>query len=264
MNDVLGSSQSDPISSGYQFRWFSDGSLSSKSFPIRELFDALGNSPIGIAICNRRLRFVAVNRKLAEINNIPPDEHPGRCVHEIVGSLASTVKARLEQVFSTGQPLYNAELIGRLGASPYLRHWLENYFPIRDDRGRVMQVGVLLISFPGLRPRAEPNPALSVSTALAAWHSSLLIRTAEQVNVSQAHGASNVDQRQSQTLTARETDVLRLLAIGASSKEASARLAISVKTVETYRGRLMLKLHATSVAHLVHYAIRHRFVDIQK
>jgi DNA-binding CsgD family transcriptional regulator len=247
----------------HQSLWFAPGSFPSTSFPVQQLFDALRNFPIGIAICDRRLYFSAVNAKLAEINNIPLEEHPGRPVQDFVGSLASTVAARLEQVFRARQPLHNAELIGRLGANPDLGHWLENYFPILDDRQRVAQVGVFLISFPAAQLHSGPNRTLPGSTVLTGWQSSLLASTSEQENVSKAHYASNGDQCQRQALTARETDVLRLLANGASSKEVSAILAISVKTVETYRARLMLKLHATSVAHLVHYAIRHQVVDLQ-
>jgi DNA-binding CsgD family transcriptional regulator len=263
MREALGSGLLDSVTSSLQSRWCATGSFSSTSFPIRQLFDALGNSPIGIAICDRSLHFAAVNHKLAEINNIPPEEHPGRCVHEVVGSLASTVVARLEQVLRTRQPLHNAELIGRLGANPDFGHWLENYFPILDDRHRVVQVGVFLISSAGVRPRSDPNRALPGSTVLTGWQTSRVVSTDEQVAVSKSRFPLNADQYQGQTLTGRETDVLRLLANGASSKEASTILAISVKTVETYRARLMLKLHATSVAHLVHYAIRHHVVDLQ-
>ena len=43
-------------------------------------------------------------------------------------------------------------------------------------------------------------------------------------------------------LSERETDVLRMIAGGHSNKEISARLNISVKTVETYKARAMEKL----------------------
>jgi DNA-binding CsgD family transcriptional regulator/PAS domain-containing protein len=243
-------------------RWFACGSFLSASFPIGQLFDALGNSPIGIAICDKRLRFVAVNRKLAEINAIPPDEHPGRFVQEFVGTLASTVEARLQQVFRTKQPLCNAELVGHLGANPCSGHWLENYFPILDAFGRVRQVGVFVIPLLGLRPHSGPDRALAASTTPTGCQPSLSVVAIEQSNESKSHYQWGGGNYQYKTLTPRETDILRLLAEGASSKEASARLAISIKTVDTYKGRLMLKLHATSVAHLVHYAISHHVIGL--
>jgi DNA-binding NarL/FixJ family response regulator len=57
-------------------------------------------------------------------------------------------------------------------------------------------------------------------------------------------------------LTTREREVLCLLARGRRAKEVAADLGISVKTVETYRSRLMHKLRIDNLAGLVKFAIR--------
>ena len=57
-------------------------------------------------------------------------------------------------------------------------------------------------------------------------------------------------------LTAREREVLQLLAEGRSTKEIAASLSVSVKTVETHRQQIMSKLNIHSVAELIKYAIR--------
>ncbi len=57
-------------------------------------------------------------------------------------------------------------------------------------------------------------------------------------------------------LSERETQVLRLVAWGSSNKEIAAKLSISVKTVETYKVRLMAKLNVTSRVEMVRYALR--------
>jgi DNA-binding NarL/FixJ family response regulator len=57
-------------------------------------------------------------------------------------------------------------------------------------------------------------------------------------------------------LTAREIEIVRLLADGKSNKEVSTMLGISVKTVETHRAVIMRKLGITSIVKLVHFAIR--------
>jgi len=57
-------------------------------------------------------------------------------------------------------------------------------------------------------------------------------------------------------LSAREREVLQLIAEGSATKEIAARLHVSVKTVETHRSRIMEKLGLRSVAELTKYAIR--------
>jgi DNA-binding NarL/FixJ family response regulator len=61
---------------------------------------------------------------------------------------------------------------------------------------------------------------------------------------------------QSERLTKREVQVLQLIAEGKSTKEIAARLAISVKTVETHRKQIMDKLEIHSVAGLTKFCIR--------
>ena len=69
--------------------------------------------------------------------------------------------------------------------------------------------------------------------------------------------------KKSPALSPREQQVLRYLALGRSNKEISVDLGISVKTVETHRARIMLKTQASSLVRLVHYAIRHKMVELQ-
>lgn len=63
------------------------------------------------------------------------------------------------------------------------------------------------------------------------------------------------------SLTSRERDVVRLIAEGMSNRGIGETLRISTHTVESYRGRLMLKLRFGSVAELVRYAVRNHMVD---
>lgn len=55
-------------------------------------------------------------------------------------------------------------------------------------------------------------------------------------------------------LTAREKEILLLVAVGNSSKEIAKKLFLSVSTVETHRANLMTKVGARNVAQLVQYA----------
>jgi DNA-binding CsgD family transcriptional regulator len=62
-------------------------------------------------------------------------------------------------------------------------------------------------------------------------------------------------------LSARERDVLRLLAEGLRAREIAARLGIKTKTVETHRANLLRKLGLRRLAELVRYAVRNGMVE---
>jgi DNA-binding NarL/FixJ family response regulator len=62
-------------------------------------------------------------------------------------------------------------------------------------------------------------------------------------------------------VTAREREVIQLIAEGRSNKEAAATLGISVKTIEAHRAKIMKKLRLHSVSDLVRYAIRNHIVQ---
>ena len=64
-------------------------------------------------------------------------------------------------------------------------------------------------------------------------------------------------------LTAREREVLQLVAEGHSTKEIAATLQVSNKTVETHRQHIMDKLDLHSVAQLTKYAIRTGLTSLQ-
>jgi DNA-binding NarL/FixJ family response regulator len=62
-------------------------------------------------------------------------------------------------------------------------------------------------------------------------------------------------------LSERESEVVRLIALGYSNKEIAAQLKVSVKTVETYKTRSMEKLHIRSRVDIVRYAVRRGWLE---
>ena len=67
-------------------------------------------------------------------------------------------------------------------------------------------------------------------------------------------GTSGDELRDRNKLTAREKEILLLVAAGNSSKEIAKKLFLGVSTVETHRANLMTKVRARNVAQLVQYA----------
>jgi DNA-binding NarL/FixJ family response regulator len=62
-------------------------------------------------------------------------------------------------------------------------------------------------------------------------------------------------------LSARELEIVQLLAEGKSNKDVAKALGISVKTAETHRGNIMRKTGFGSLADLVRYAIRNGIIE---
>jgi two-component system, NarL family, invasion response regulator UvrY len=62
-------------------------------------------------------------------------------------------------------------------------------------------------------------------------------------------------------LTAREQQIMSEIVKGRSLTQIGEQMFLSVKTVSTYRGRILEKLGLRSNAELVRYALRHRLID---
>jgi DNA-binding NarL/FixJ family response regulator len=62
--------------------------------------------------------------------------------------------------------------------------------------------------------------------------------------------------------TPREVEIIRLVAEGKANKVIAANLGITIRTVETHRARIMVKLGLHSLAGLLHYAIRQKIVTL--
>jgi DNA-binding CsgD family transcriptional regulator len=61
-------------------------------------------------------------------------------------------------------------------------------------------------------------------------------------------------------LTQRERQVIGLLGAGKSHKRAAAELGMAVRTVETHRAKIMLKLGLSSLPQLIQYALRNGLI----
>jgi DNA-binding NarL/FixJ family response regulator len=67
-----------------------------------------------------------------------------------------------------------------------------------------------------------------------------------------------------ETLTARELEVLQMVAEGRTSTEIAARLHLSQRTVENHRANLMRKLALQNNSELVRYAVRHGLIPLEE
>jgi DNA-binding CsgD family transcriptional regulator len=105
------------------------------------------------------------------------------------------------------------------------------------------------------------QPSLSMPESPYSFLTSTLVD--DQTDASPAHAADLEEPHEPPTPkpSNREKQVMALLAEGKVNKEIAVALALSPRTVEAYRARLMAKLKVHSVAELVRYAVRNRIIS---
>ena len=72
----------------------------------------------------------------------------------------------------------------------------------------------------------------------------------------------NFETDQYTSLSAREREILKLLAEGLSVKEIATRLSLSVKTVDVHKYNLMKKIDVHDRVELIKYAIQKKLIAV--
>jgi DNA-binding NarL/FixJ family response regulator len=72
---------------------------------------------------------------------------------------------------------------------------------------------------------------------------------------------ANIDRAPHEALSDREFQILRLLASGKTVSEIADELSLSVKTISTYRSRILGKMKMKNNAELMRYALQHKVVE---
>lgn len=62
-------------------------------------------------------------------------------------------------------------------------------------------------------------------------------------------------------LSDREYEVMRMIAMGRTPSDTARELNLSVKTINTYRARVLEKMRMRSNAEIIRYAVEHKLVD---
>jgi two-component system response regulator NreC len=81
------------------------------------------------------------------------------------------------------------------------------------------------------------------------------------VPTSVAAGLEGADRAERPILSSRETEVLRLMALGHTNREIAEMLSLSVRTVETHRAHVQHKLGLNSRPELTRYALENHLID---
>ena len=115
----------------------------------------LTTAPIGFAFLDRQLRYVRINKVLADMNGLPIETHIGRHVAEIVPTLMETVQDVTDRIVASGEAVKDHEFSGETTAAPGItRYWNESWYPVRDETGAIIGFGVVAEEITA-RKRAE-------------------------------------------------------------------------------------------------------------
>ncbi len=119
--------------------------LQEKARTVALLDTVFRGTPIGLAFVDRELRFVRINDALAALNRTTVEAHLGRTVSEVLGEIAPLVVPLFEEVFRTGAPVLDREIVVEAraqGDGP--RTFLASYYPVPATDGRTEWVGCMV------------------------------------------------------------------------------------------------------------------------
>jgi PAS domain S-box-containing protein len=108
-----------------------------------ELQAVFDRTPLGLAVFDTDLRYVHINRLLADINGVPVDEHVGKTVRQMVPEVRDGVEQRLRSVLRSGLPITGHVHEASTAAQPgVLRTFRETMVPLFDGDGQLHGVMV--------------------------------------------------------------------------------------------------------------------------
>jgi len=172
------------------------------------------------------------------------------------------------------------EITGKRNLERSLHYMIGNLSQIETALRTELQCARMMAGRPDEPTRLLPRAIELVEDCiLEAQHISEIARSVCSVNVPQiSTGAQELlapggdtmsstdacdreENQRARQLSPRERKVLQLLAECKTNKEVAATLGISVRTAETYRARIMLKLELHSIGNLVRFAVRNKIIE---
>ncbi|MGP4089037.1 SpoIIE family protein phosphatase, partial [Streptomyces sp. KR55] len=107
----------------------------------------ISQSPIGIAILDTDLKYVAVNPALERMHGMSAQKHLGRSYREVMSAEKfEAAEAAMRHVLTTGVPLVEqSTIVGRTPADPDREHaWSISLYRLEDTQGQVLGVAELV------------------------------------------------------------------------------------------------------------------------
>lgn len=100
---------------------------------------------VGMGLINPELRYIRVNRKMAEINDLSPENHVGKSIAEVLPDLKDEIEPFVIKALN-GEPTVDVEVITVAPSDPETkRSWSVSYFPVRNHSGRIFAASSVLL-----------------------------------------------------------------------------------------------------------------------
>lgn len=107
-----------------------------------ELRSIYHNVQAGLALVDANLRFVSANRRLAEMDGLPIEDHPGRTFGDVWPNVGAQVHELVTKVRDTKREIAGARL--QHTSDDGVQHWLINLAPILDADGNLECISVMI------------------------------------------------------------------------------------------------------------------------
>ncbi len=111
--------------------------------------------PVGLCLLDRKLRYVSLNQRLAEMNGVPLVDHLGRTVREVIPQVFSRVEGFIRRALQ-GEPINGVEVrkAGGEGIGE-VQTLMSSYQPAFDEAGEVIGVSVAVMDVTGYKRTEE-------------------------------------------------------------------------------------------------------------
>jgi PAS domain S-box-containing protein len=118
---------------------------------IQAIYDG---APVGLCFLDRRMRYVSLNRRLAEMNGAPVKAHLGKTVAEVIPHVFPIIEPYIGRAMR-GEPVTSVEVQKPASDGGEPQTVLLSYQPARDEAGEVLGVSVAVMDLTGAKRTEE-------------------------------------------------------------------------------------------------------------
>lgn len=101
-------------------------------------------APIGLCFIDKELRYVRINKVLAEWNGLSVEEHLGKRVDVVLPHLAESLVPMLQKIIDSRSPIRDLQLELLDNSTGILKHFNLNFDPVTSEAGEVQGVSAII------------------------------------------------------------------------------------------------------------------------